>query len=49
MEEALLDALMAIGVMHEPRERVLVLPMQSDALRDVVFFRYVGSAEARDR
>ena len=48
MEEALLSVLVALGVMHAPKEQVLVLPLQSEALREVIFFRYVGSAEARD-
>lgn len=49
VEDALLSALIALGVMHTPNEQVLVLPMQSEALREVVFFRYVGSAEEQER
>ena len=43
LEATLLAQLTALGVMRYPSEGVLVLPTQCDALRDVVYVRYVGS------
>ena len=47
VEKALLKALIYLGVIYAPRDKVLMLPLESEALREVVWWRYVGSAEGQ--
>ncbi|GMH48972.1 hypothetical protein TrVE_jg8772 [Triparma verrucosa] len=48
VEEALLTALINLGVIYAPGvHNVLMLPLESEALREVVWWRYVGSAEGQ--
>jgi hypothetical protein len=49
VETALLTALTNLGVIQEHKEQVLMLPLEAEALREVIWWRYVGSAEGQDK
>ena len=44
LEEALLSALCALGVLQSPDNQVLVLPVESESLRRVVLEKYIGKS-----
>lgn len=39
MEEGLLSALCALGVLHSPKDQVIVLPCENEQLRNVILER----------
>jgi hypothetical protein len=41
MEEGLLSALCALGVLHSPKDQVIVLPCENEQLRNVILERYI--------
>lgn len=41
LEEALLTALCALGVLHSPRNHVLILPCDQELFRNVILDRYI--------
>lgn len=41
MEEGLLSCLCALGVLHTPKDQILVLPSESEALRNIILERYI--------
>lgn len=41
MEEGLLSALCALGVLHSPKDQVIVLPCENEQLRHVILERYI--------
>jgi hypothetical protein len=41
MEEGLLSALCALGVLHSPKDQVIVLPCENEQLRAVILERYI--------
>lgn len=41
MEEGLLSALSALGVLHSPKDQVIVLPCENEQLRQVILDRYI--------
>jgi len=43
--EALLSSLISLGITYVRAERVVILPLESTALRDVVWTRYIGSSK----
>lgn len=43
MEEGLLSALCALGVLHSPKDQVIVLPCENEQLRQVILEKYILS------
>ena len=49
MEESIVQALSNLGVIYAKADKVLMLPLESEALREVVWWRYIGSAEGQEK